>query len=50
MTKSNLLFGAAIALAAGMLAGCSKEPAAENENQIQTVDHDQVRYLNVTIS
>lgn len=48
MTKSNLLFGAAIALAAGMLAGCSKEPAAEN--QIQTVDRDQVRYLNVTIS
>ena len=37
-----------MALAAGMLAGCSKEPAAEN--QIQTVDHDQVRYLNVTIS
>lgn len=48
MTKSNLLFGAAIALAAGMLAGCSKEPAAEN--QIQTVDRDQVRYLNVAIS
>lgn len=48
MTKINLLFGAAIALAAGMLAGCSKEPAAEN--QIQTVDRDQVRYLNVTIS
>lgn len=47
MTKINLLFGAAIALAAGMLAGCSKEPAAEN--QIQTVDRDQVRYLNVTI-
>lgn len=47
MTKSNLLFGAAIALAAGMLAGCSKEPAAEN--QIQTVDHDQQRYLNVSI-
>lgn len=48
MTKSNLLFGAAIALAAGMLAGCSKEPAAEN--QIQTVDRDQTRYLNVTIA
>lgn len=48
MKKSNLFFSAVMALAGGVLAGCSDDLATDN--QIQTVDHDQVRYLNVTIS
>lgn len=48
MRKSNLLFSAVMALAVGLLAGCSDDPAPDTPGQ-ETVDHDQVRYLNVAI-
>lgn len=48
MRKSNLLFSAVMALAVGLLAGCSDDLAPDTPAQ-ETVDHDQVRYLNVAI-
>ena len=48
MRKSNLLFSAVIALAVGLLTGCSDDLAPDTPGQ-ETVDHDQVRYLNVAI-
>lgn len=48
MRRINLLFSAVMALAAGLVSGCSDKltPAAPGQG---TVDHDQVRYLNVAI-
>lgn len=48
MRKSNLLFSAVMALAVGLLTGCSDDLAPDTPGQ-ETVDHDQVRYLNVAI-
>lgn len=48
MRKSNLLFSAVMALAVGSLTGCSDHLAPDTPVQ-ETVDHDQVRYLNVAI-
>lgn len=51
MKKSNLLFSAVMALAMGSLASCSSDDlVTEVQGQETTVDHDQVRYLNVTIA
>lgn len=50
MKKSNLLFSAVMALAVGSLASCSSDDlVTEVQGQETTVDHDQVRYLNVAI-
>lgn len=46
MRRSNLLFSAAMVLA-GLLAGCSDDLATDPDQEI--VDHDQMRYLNVSI-
>lgn len=48
MRKRNLLFSAIMALAVGLLAGCADDLVSDNPGQA-TVDHDQVRYLNVAI-
>lgn len=51
MKKSNLLFSAVMALAMGSLASCSSDDLVTDiQGQETTVDHDQVRYLNVTIA
>lgn len=47
MKKRNFLYGATLALTLGSLASCSDDLTTEVQ---KTVDHDQVRYLNVTIS
>lgn len=47
MRRSNLLFSAAMALAVGLLAGCSDDLATDPGQEV--VDHDQMRYLNVSI-
>lgn len=47
MRRSNLLFSAAMALVAGLLAGCSDDLTTSPDQEI--VDHDQMRYLNVSI-
>ena len=48
MRKRNLFFSAIMVLAMGALSSCSDD--LTTDNQVQTIDHDQVRYLNVTIS
>lgn len=47
MKRSNLLLGAAMATALVLMAGCTKEMTPDVP---ETVDRDQVRYVNVTIS
>lgn len=48
MRKSNLLFSAVMALTMGSLASCADDLTTDIQAQ-ETVDHDQMRYLNVAI-
>ncbi|WP_294630094.1 fimbria major subunit [uncultured Bacteroides sp.] len=49
MKKSNLLFSAVMALAMGSLASCASDDLVTDIQGQEIVDHDQERYLNVSI-